>query len=114
MDRPAGTVKPIHRDMRGIVHNIILFVRSACSFFSCLFIWLVAMETFMDRKDTAVDTRGSRNKRMEPPGFQKATVGILDRSIPRNLKFSTNRFWPASPRAAWREARFSLVIIDTR
>ena len=95
-------MKPIHRDMRGIISIMVLLVWSIWAFWVWLLILLVCMETFMDRKDTPVDTSTSRNRprvaQWMPPS-QNLQVGMASRSRPRKLKFMANRPSPASPRA---------------
>ena len=111
MDRPAGTVKPIHRDMRGMVHSMVLLVRSIWSFLGwALLILLVSMLTFMDRKEMTVDTRGRMVRPMLlqlRPLAQNFQVGTLARLMPRKLKSMAKTLEPASPRASftlWRTA----------
>ena len=74
---------------------------------------MVAIDTFMDRKDTATETKGRINRPMDfNPSNQNLQLGILDRSIPKNWKFITNR--PSAPVADWRDVRLSLVTRDSR
>ena len=115
MDRPAGTVKPIHRDMTGIIHIMTLLEVSISELLLSWFMALVARETFMDRKEATTDTRGSRNSPMEPqlmPSAQNFQLGTIARLMPRKSVSSTKILVEST--SCWREARFSLLMREIR
>ena len=70
-------MKPIHRDITGIIHSSILLVLSSWAFWAWLFIRLVDIETFMDRNDTPTEMMGRRNRPTEPGVMQNAAERLL-------------------------------------
>ena len=81
---------------------------------------LVRWDTIMDSRERAADTMGSRNRPMVfqlRPLVQNFSVGIWDRSIPRNLKLMTNilaALAPAPTAAALAVSRLVAFIMEAR
>lgn len=113
----TGIIKPIHRDIKGMVHIMIRLVFSTCSLPLWLFIWLVFMEILDMKMLEKADITMSRKAPMycQFRCSQIFQVGSIARSSPRKSKFITKTRVP-SPRAAvmagrvfslTREARYS-------